>query len=265
MKPMLISILKIVALLYVAICGLLYFFQENLIFFPEKLGPDHRFRFNGPFEEISVKTPDNVLLHALLFKVENPKGVVFYLHGNAGSLDSWGDVSQVYNALGYDVFMLDYRGYGKSRGKIKSQKQFYQDVQAAYDVLKTRYPESAIVVLGYSIGTGAAAKIAAENSPRMLILQAPYYSLADMMRHFYPIIPTFILKYKFETYRFLPNCKMPVVLFHGEQDEIIYYGSSLKLRPLLKEGDTLVTLKGQGHNGMTTNPAYLAELQRILR
>ncbi|MBC3539995.1 alpha/beta hydrolase [Rufibacter sediminis] len=265
MKEIILGVIKLAVLLYVAVCVLLYFLQEKLIFFPEKLSPDFRFRFQGPFQEISLKMPDRVQLNALLFTTDRPKGVIFYLHGNAGSLASWGEVAQVYTALHYDVFMLDYRGYGKSEGKISGQRQFYQDMQTAYDHLKTRYAEEDIVVLGYSIGTGPAAHVASVNKPGLLILQAPYYSLPDLMRHYFPFVPSVLLKYKFQTFQYLPQCAMPVVLFHGEQDEIIYYGSSLKLRERMKPSDTLITLAGQGHNGMSSNPAYLAALQQILQ
>jgi len=118
--------------------------------------------------------------------------------------------------------------------------------------------------LGYSIGTGAAADIAANNHPHLLILQAPYYSLTDMMKHNYPVIPTFILKYKFETSKYVQNCKMPVVIFHGDADMVIYYQSSLKLRALLKPTDTLITLHGQDHNGITDNPDYRNAINKIL-
>ncbi|HZH38384.1 MAG TPA: alpha/beta fold hydrolase [Flavisolibacter sp.] len=152
----------------------------------------------------------------MLFKTDSAKGLVFYLHGNAGSLDNWGDVARRYTALNYDVFMLDYPGYGKSEGAIKSETQLFNAIQSAYDKVKEQYHEDSIVVLGYSIGTGPAAHLAATNHPGLLILQAPYYSLTDMMRHTYPIIPTFLLKYKFRTNEYLKNCKMPVVIFHGD-------------------------------------------------
>jgi hypothetical protein len=261
---MFLSILKIFLLLYVAICGLIYFFQEKLIFFPEKLDKDFKFRFYQNFEEISIKTRDNVLLNGLLFRADSSKGVIFYLHGNAGSLNSWGEVAPTYTGLKYDVFMLDYRGYGKSEGKIYSEKQIYQDTQIAYDKLKTLYDESKIIILGYSIGTGPATKIASANHPKLLILQAPFYSLTDMMKHYYPIIPTFLLKYKFETNKFIKECTMPVVIFHGNRDEVIYYNSSIKLKKLIKETDTLITLHGEGHNGMSNNRQYITELQKIL-
>ena len=168
------------------------------------------------------------------------------MHGNAGSLSSWGGVAETYTNLNYDIFILDYRGYGKSEGSINGQEQLFQDVQAVYAELKKKYKEDKIIVLGYSIGTGLASKIASTNNPKLLILQAPYYSLTDLMRHTYRIIPTFILKYTFETNEFITNCKMPIVIFHGNQDRVIYYGSSRKLKEQFKEQISLITLEGQG-------------------
>lgn len=235
-----------------------------MIFFPEKLPKDYTFQFNQPFEEIYTKTEDQKSLHGLLFRSDSSKGLIFYLHGNAGSLRSWGEVAQTYTDLDYDVYILDYRGYGKSEGSINSQEQLHKDIQSAYNEMKTRYPEEKITVLGYSIGTGLVSKLASTNHPKLLILQAPYFNLADMMKHYYPIIPTFILKYKLETNKYIKDCKMPIVLIHGKQDEIIYYNSSVKLKELIKPTDTLITLNNQGHNGMTENPLYEEEIKRIL-
>ena len=137
-------------------------------------------------------------------------------------------------------------------------------MQNAYNELKKNYTEDKIIILGYSIGTGPATKIAAMNNPKLLILQAPYYSLTDMMKRSYPIIPTFILKYKFETNKYIRDCEMPIVIFHGNEDEVIYYGSSLKLKTLLKPQDTLITLYSQGHNGITDNPEYQEEISKLL-
>lgn len=264
MKKILINTLKIVLAFYILLCGLLYFFQEKIIFFPQKLEKTYQFQFNEKNEEQNIKTTDGTVLNGLLFKADSTKGLIFYLHGNAGSLRSWGGVAKTYTDLNYDIFILDYRGYGKSEGKIHGQEQLFEDIQNVYSELKKQYTEDKIFVLGYSIGTGLASKIASTNNPKLLILQAPYYSLTDMMKHTYPIIPTFILKYKFETNKYLKDCQMPVVIFHGNQDRVIYYGSSLKLKNEFKESDTLITLNGQGHNGMTDNQMYKSEIKRIL-
>jgi pimeloyl-ACP methyl ester carboxylesterase len=131
--------------------------------------------------------------------------------------------------------------------------------------MKKRYPDSGIVILGYSIGTGPAAYLASRNAAKLLILQAPYYTFADLAGRLYPIVPSFLLKYQFNTAAYLKSCRMPVVLFHGRGDEVVYYGSSLKLKKEFKPGDTLITLEGQGHNGMTDNPDYVAAVRAILQ
>lgn len=257
--------ISIILGIYVLVCMLMFTFQEKFIFLPERLHRDHRFSFSQPFEEINITTEDGKALHGVLFTSANPKGLIFYLHGNAGSIDSWGDVAEVYTSLQYDIFLLDYRGYGKSEGAIKNEAQLFRDVQVAYNEILKRYEESSIIVLGYSIGTGPATKLASVNKPKLLILQAPYYSLVDVMKHNYRIIPTFLLKYRLEIYRYISDCKMPIVLFHGDEDSVIPYSQSLKLKKLLKPSDTLITIKGLGHNGMTFDSDYLREIDRVLK
>jgi uncharacterized protein len=264
MKKMLVVSAKVILILYLLICVLLYFVQEKLLFFPEKLAKAMPFQFDQPVEEKNIQTQDGIVLNGLLFKTDSSKGLVFYLHGNAGSLRSWGQAAQTYTDLGHDVFMIDYRGYGKSEGEINGQNQQFEDMQTAYDELKKLYPEDKITVMGYSMGTGLATKLAATNNPKRLILQAPFYSMVDMMKRTYSLIPTFILKYKFETNKHLKDCKMPVTIFHGDQDEVIYYGSSLKLQQGFKSTDSLITLQGQSHNGITDNPFYKNAIKDIL-
>lgn len=264
MKKSFVKVLKIIIALYFILCGFLYFFQEKLIFFPEKLDKNYQYNFLQNFEEINIKATDGKIINGLLFKAQKPKGVIFYLHGNAGNLSSWGDVAETYTHLNYDVFMIDYRSFGKSEGEITEQEQLFKDNQNAYNEVKKRYKEDKIIILGYSIGTGLAAQLASINHPKLLILQAPYYSLTDMMKKRFPFVPTFILKYKLATNDYLKNCKMPVIIFHGDQDEVIYYDSSIKLKEEFKKGDTLITLPKQGHNGITGNLVYQKELQKIL-
>ncbi|GAB3835571.1 alpha/beta hydrolase [Hymenobacter jeollabukensis] len=258
-------ILGSAAAVYVLVCLLLYFQQERLLFFPAKLPADYRFRFPGRWEERWTTAPDGTRLHGLLFHTEAPRrGLVFYLHGNGGALDSWGEVAPLYTALGYDVFLLDYRGYGKSQGRISTETQLLTDADAAYQQLAADYPENQTVVLGYSLGTGPAAWLAARHRPRLLILQAPYYSMQDMARSHYPWVPGFLVRYPLRTYEVLPRVAAPVVLFHGDRDEVIYPGSSRRLRALLRPTDRLIVLPGAGHNGMTDNPRYQQVLRGLL-
>jgi len=264
MKKRLFNLLKKAIVLFIFLCSFLYFFQEKLIFYPQKLNKNHTFNFSQNFQELHFKTTDGKLLNGLLFKSKNTKGLIFYLHGNAGSLNSWGNVAKTFTNFNYDILLVDYRGFGKSEGTIISQKQLFEDNQMIYNQINKEYKEQNIIVLGYSIGTGLAAKLASDNHPKQVILQAPYYSLIDLMHQKVSFIPSFLLKYKFETNKYLKNCKMPITVFHGNQDRVINYNSSLKLKNELKNKITLITLQNQGHNGMTDNVKYKTCLKEIL-
>jgi pimeloyl-ACP methyl ester carboxylesterase len=263
MKVVLI-VLGVAAALYVALCCVLYFKQESLLFFPNRLRADYQFNFPGNFEERWVTTADSTRLHGLLFHAPESKGLIFYLHGNGGAVDSWGEAAATYTQLHYDVFFLDYRGYGKSGGRITSQAQLLSDVQTAYRQLLTEYPEDRTVILGYSVGTGPATWLAAQQHPKLLILQAPYFSLRDLATRLYPFVPGFLVRYPLPTNELIGKVTAPVVLFHGDQDEVIYYGSSLRLKALLEPNDKLIVLPGAGHNGMTDNPLYQREVAKLL-
>ena len=261
----LLWIIGIISGIYLAICGYLYFNQEALLFPGSRLPKNYKYTFQGPFNEYTVKTKDGDTMSACLFKATNSRGLIFYLHGNGGDLQSWGDVAVHYNALSYDVFMVDYPGYGKSTGHIKTMQQLLNSVSAAYAFIKPKYPEDHIVILGYSIGSGLAAWLTSKNHPQKLLLLAPYYSLNDLVKWHYPYLPEIILKYHINTYQYIQDVRAPVTIFHGDQDEVIYYGSSLKLKKYLKRGDSLITLHGQQHNGIDENEDYLQDLPQLLR
>lgn len=256
---------RIIALLvlgYVFICIWLFFYQESLLFFPEKLEQNYQFQFKNEFVEKDIINRQGDTINTLLFKKEKSKGVIFYLHGNGGSLKSVGNVSEHFLPLGYDVFMMDYQGYGKSSDEIESQEELYEDIQLVYDDLKKSYKESDIIVMGYSLGTGPATYLASRNEPSTLVLHAPYFSMTDMMRRNYPVIPTFILRYDLATNEYLKNIQMPVYIFHGEDDRVIPVESS---EMLSKEFDIpFFKLENQGHGGISSNSLALEQLSSLL-
>ncbi|MCC5929394.1 MAG: alpha/beta hydrolase [Cyclobacteriaceae bacterium] len=255
----------LLSILYVLVCLLLYTIQEKLIFFPQKLKKDHVFRFAENFTEVFVPGYDSTLLHALWFKAEKPRGVILYFHGNAGSLDGWGQVAGVYTDLQYDVLIPDYRGFGKSEGNIFSEEQMYQDAQSMYNFLINNYQENEIIVIGYSIGTGMASWVSANYPLSALILETPYYNLANLVKSKLPFVPTFLLKYRFDNALHLQKCKVPVMIVHGKNDDLIPHTSSLLLEKYLKEDDQLILLEDQGHNGITWHPEYAAHVAGFLR
>lgn len=243
---------------------IVYTRQEKMLFFPDKLPKDYTFTFPDEFQEYFINVGKKTSLNGLLFRADSSKGLIFYLHGNAGSIASWGQIAGVYLQNRYDFFILDYRGYGKSQGRISGERQLYSDIQIVFDSLKTIYTEKVIVIMGYSIGTGPAAWLASVNHPEMLVLKAPFFNMADLVHHYLKIMPSFLIKYKFPTDEYITRVKCPVFLFHGNRDEIINVGSSYKLKKLFKPGDRLFILEGQRHNGINDNEIYREELKKIL-
>lgn len=251
-------------MIYVLICTIVYFAQERIIFHPQKLEANYTFNIAGNYQEFFIETEDQIKLNALLFKTTNSKGVVIHYHGNSGNISHWENRAGLYTNLGYDLFIMDYRGFGKSEGKIESEAQLFKDSQLAYDTLLHYYDESRIIVEGYSVGSGIAAEIALKNNPKSLLLLAPYYGLKDLMRHTYPILPTFLLKYQLATYERIPEITIPITIFHGDADQVIPFNSSERLSKLLKGEDSFIPLTNCGHNAVQRHEVYLEEIANIL-
>lgn len=263
-KKILIWSFIICGSLYILGCSYLYFQQESIIFHPDKIPGNFKFKFTIPFEEINLKTKDNTRLNCLLFKHEKSKGLIFFLHGNAGNMIDQSAPAEFYTNLGYDFFTLDYRSFGKSSGKIMSEEQFYSDIKLAYSEMKKRYQEKFISIFGYSLGTGPAAMLASVNNPKQLVLISPYYNMVDMATERYKIIPDFLVKYKFETNTFVSQTKVPITIFHGDKDESIPFHSSTRLATLLKKKDRFIPLKNQDHNLFEENHLFIKEIKIVL-
>jgi uncharacterized protein len=249
---------------YILICAALYIQQERLIFYPEVLASDFMFTFPGRFEEISLPV-DGAVISALYFRASHPKGVVLYFHGNAGSLRSWGDIAAIFVEQGYDVLMPDYRGYGKSTGRIMSEQMLHDDAAVAYRYLLERYPEEQIVVYGRSIGSGVATYLAKSRRPRMLILETPYFSLKEIVGQQFPFVPSALLKYPLRTDLWIGDVACPVYLFHGTSDVLIPYSASQRLAALVKTEHQLFTIVGGGHNDLSSFALYDQQLDLILK
>jgi uncharacterized protein len=233
--------------LYLVLLAGVYFFQEKLLFHPEPLAQDHNFLFTN-FNEVYIPVEKNVKLHGLLFKASNPRGLVFYLHGNGGTVNGWGSIAETYTGAGYDLFILDYRGYGKSSGYIDSEQQMHDDIAKAYNYMQQQYDERNIIINGYSIGTGFAAHLAQNKNIKALILEASYYSMSTLISEKAPIVPAFINRYKIPTHEFLEQVTAPVYILHGTADQLIDYSHSVSLIKHAKPTDILIPIDKEGHN-----------------
>ena len=246
--------------LYALFCGALYFSQERIIFNPDKLPQDFTFREG---QEVNIEVADGVSLNCLWLKEPTSKGVILYLHGNRGSNRRCLRQAETMAGNGYDILMPDYRGYGKSGGQIESEAQLQGDVQQVYDFLKKHYPEEKIVVAGYSLGSGMATYLAANNRPQQLLLIAPFLSMVDLKDRIVPFLPDFLLKYPLRSAEYLKLVQAPVTLFHGTRDDVIPFESSEKLQALHPDRFILISMN-EGHRGVIFSPVFQQTVGKIL-
>jgi len=229
----------------------LYLLQEKFLFLPTPLAQEYVYEFNYNFEEVFLNTEDGARINAIHFKVDNPKGVILYFHGNAGNLQRWGSITEYFAAKQYDVFVMDYRTYGKSTGTL-SEEALYEDAQLCYEYVKARYNTSLISVYGRSLGTGFASYVCSKNKVKQLILETPYYSILDVAEHRFPIFPVKrLLKYIIPSYKFLQDVPCKITLIHGTDDRVVPLSSAEKLSKI-KTKNTLefTIIKGGSHNNL---------------
>jgi uncharacterized protein len=248
---------------YVALLTLLWVGQERLLFVPTPLAPTHRFALEPDVRERWVERPDGARLNLLHLQRPGADGVVFFLHGNAGNLGSWFVNTALYRSLNVDLVMLDYRGYGKSTGRIESEAQLHADVRAAWDALLPEYAGRRRIVYGRSLGTGLAAQLAAEVQPDLTVLVSPYASMVALAAQHYPIVPAALLRYPLRTDEAIARVRSPLLLAHGDRDSLIPPSHSERLQALAPNA-YLVLVPGAGHDDIHRSPAYLDALKAFL-
>ena len=251
---------------------LLKYFQEKVVFLPVILPHDHTYDFENDFEEYLWDTPFDGKINALHFRIKNPKGVIAYFHGNADNLHRWGKIAVEFTKFGYDVLVMDYRGYGKSSGP-RNEEYLYSDAQFFYDFAKENYGENKIIVYGRSLGGAFATKIAGENQPKMVILEATFYNLQDIVNRWLPEKVTDKVSPKM-TYHFLSNqnilkVKVPLYHFHGTKDSVVPIKSGKKLFEVFEKEHPkipkkFIEIKGGTHEDLIKYDEFIEEMKKIL-
>ena len=257
--------LYIILVSYVLFCLLFYLVQHYIFFRPEILPGNFKYKYVFPFEELEVDMEDGGRINALYFKVPSSLGVVFYLKGNSRSIKGWGKFAKDFLSNGYDVLMIDYRGFGKSKGR-RSQSKLFNDAQFMYKWLSKKYRENQIVLYGRSFGSGIAARVASWNNPGALVLDAPYFSLYHVIKRFLFFIPLrLLLRYDIRTDIYLKVTDCPVHIIHGTRDFLFPIKQSRKLLKLFPEKINLYEIEHGGHNDLRSFPSYFDTLYDILR
>ncbi len=207
---------------------------------------------------------DGGIISSVLFKVPNSRGVIYYFKGNSRSIKGWAKFSKDFISNGYDFFMMDYRGFGKSSGK-RTENKLYNDSQQIYKWLASQYPEDQIIIYGRSLGSGIATRIASWNNPSLLILDSPYFSFFHYIRSWAPWMPIkLLLRYHIRTDQFIKQVACNIHILHGDKDRLISIRHSRKLTEIGPESINLHVIEEAGHNNLTEFPAYHEILYDLL-
>ncbi|MBI5889786.1 MAG: alpha/beta hydrolase [Nitrosomonadales bacterium] len=244
-------VLGILAAAYCGFALLLYFSQSRLVYYPETgrgiiATPE---RIGLPYEEIRLTTSDGVGLYGWFVPAARPRGTVLFLHGNAGNISHRLDSVRMFNRLGYNTLIFDYRGYGNSGG-TPTEQGTYLDADAAWLFLtgQRQLPACRIVVFGESMGGAIAAQLASRQKPAALVIASGFTSVPDLAQHIYPYLPVkWLARIRYDTKEYLRKVSAPVLIAHSPQDEIIPYAHGQALFAAANPPKQFLELAG-GHN-----------------
>lgn len=260
-----IAALALLLFLYVLGVFFLYKKQERYIFYGDKLPDDHNYTFDLPYQEYMIDVEDGEV-HAVHIQQERPRGLFFFLHGNCGNVQHWVPNTAYYQAVNYDLFIMDYRGFGKSRGIIKSEEQLHADVMAAWNVVAPKYLEKSlpIVIYGRSLGSGLAVELASKVSHELLILASPFYSLEEVAKEQVPWVPSRVMRYALRSHEKIATLSSPVLIVHGDKDQLIPLSHAERLQALDKENIELSVIEGAAHADLQQFDSYNQKLIKAI-
>ncbi len=257
----------VLAVIWLWVLGNLFTYplQDYFIFRPRKLRQDYQYAFATQTTEIFLETPHGGRLNALWFRTKEPlRGVILYFHGNSGNLARWGHFHHYFAQLGYDFFVYDYRGFGKSSGR-RNERLMHEDAAAAYTYVRQYYDPEQIVVMGRSLGAAFATRVAAHNTIRLLILETPFAGMKELFYTYYPFLPrVFVFKYRLFNQETLAKVRCPVYIFQGTYDWVVPYKNAAQLQKYLKPTDEFIVVPDGGHNNLLFYDIYNLKMQEIL-
>lgn len=261
LQKFLLPVIRVLVLAYIGLAIALYFGQSNMVFMPSKDVLETPKSIGLKFEDIQLTTKDNVNLSAWFVPAKDNnsigKAVILFCHGNGGNIGNRVSYLPIFKDLGLATFLFDYRGYGKSEGQ-PSEEGTYKDVEAAWQYLtqERKIPPQKIIIYGESLGGAIASYIAQttaqqnpQNSAAGLILASTFTSISDRAAELYPFLPIRLLsKFSYNSIERLPNIKIPVLIIHSTEDEIIPFPHGEKNFQVANAPKKLVKLRGD-HNG----------------
>lgn len=223
--------------------GLLFYPSRHIVATPEETGLEYK--------SVYFITKDKVRLNGWWIPSNRERGTVLFCHGNAGNISHRLDSFKIFNGLNLNVFIFDYRGYGKSGG-APSEEGTYQDVKSAWKYLveNKKIKPDKIIVFGRSLGGPIATWLAQKYRPGILIIESTFTSASEVAEHHYKWFPSgAVFGDTYSTDRYIKNVKCPVLVIHSREDEIIPYRLGKKLFNLANGPKAFVTIHGSHNSG----------------
>lgn len=220
------------------------------------------------YTDVFLETSDKQDIHGWYVPYSGAKQTVLFLHGNAGNISSRLFRVKFYQSLNVNLFILDYRGYGKSKGR-PSEQGLYKDVRAAYDYLvkEQNVETSQILVHGKSLGCAVAIDLCLDNEVGYLILESPFSSVPNIAKEVYPFLPCQLLSHqKYDNVSKIKSINVPKLILHGRYDDMIGYEHASLLHENAKQPKVLLPYDG-GHNDIdyVTSDEFKTRVATILK
>ena len=262
-----ISIWKLVIVVvsvYALLSIYVYFMQPGMLFYPNMPGRDLVATpgdIGLTYQDVEFSTEDNIKLHGWFVSNKNAKGTVLFFHGNAGNISHRLDSIVIFHRLGLNVFIIDYRGYGQSEGKI-TEKGTYRDAEAAWNYLNHTQGISGkqIIIFGRSLGASIAGWLANKHTPAALIIESGFTSVAAMGQRFYPFLPVrWLTRFKYDTKQYVKNVSCPVLVAHSIDDEIIPYEEGREIFQAAPGPKQFLEMQGGHNDGFVVSGAVYVE------
>jgi fermentation-respiration switch protein FrsA (DUF1100 family) len=270
----LISFLTLAAALYLALGLVLYFLQGSMVFLSSMPGRELDATpadIGLEFEDVHIDTEDGERLHAWFVRAASARGTLLFFHGNAGNISHRLESIAIFNRLGLDVLIVDYRGYGQSTGST-TEAGTYLDAAAAWDylVFERGLPANRIVLFGRSLGGAVAAWLGSTRPPGQLpaatIIESCFSSGAAMAQRLYPFYPARLLtRLRYPAAAYAEQLGSPVLVVHSRDDEIIPFGMGREIFEAVSARKDFVELRGDHNAGFwISRDSYVPALDDFL-
>ena len=235
-KKTLVQLILIIFFIYILILVFLYFYQRNLLYHPNENNYSGD-KISVDIKKVTILTSDNIELLGWYHEknIEDFKTII-YFHGNAGSLENRIHKLNHFHEMNVNFLIIAWRGFSGNNGN-PSEQGLYVDGKSAIDwLIKKGVDEKNLILYGESLGTGVATHLAQNRSFAGVILETPFTSMIDAVKIFYPYIPVnLLLKDKFENYKKIKNVKLPILVMHGEKDQIVPFSMGKKIYEMANE------------------------------